>query len=44
MIEPGKKLPAFKLPDQSGGVKTLKDLTGKKGLVIFVYPKASTSG
>ena len=44
MLEAGAKLPKFKLPDQSEGQKTLKDLVGQKGLVLFVYTRDNTSG
>ena len=40
----GDKIPDFRLPDQSGKEKALKDLTGKKGLVLYAYPKDNTSG
>ena len=44
MLDTGDKLPKFKLPDQSGEPKTLKDLAGPQGLVLFVYSKDNTSG
>ena len=44
MLQVGDKLKAFKLPDQSGKDRSLKDLSGKKGLVLFVYSKDNTSG
>lgn len=44
MLGPGDKLPAFELPDQTGEARVLKDLSGPKGLVLFVYPKDMTSG
>ncbi|MBV1717996.1 MAG: redoxin domain-containing protein [Desulfarculus sp.] len=44
MLKQGDTLPDFKLPDQSGQEKTFKDLTGKKGLVLFVYSRDNTSG
>ena len=44
MLDPGQKLPAFSLPDQGGKNKSLKDLAGPKGLVLYFYPKDSTSG
>jgi peroxiredoxin Q/BCP len=43
MLEKGQKLPAFSLPDQTGRNKSLKDLSGPKGLVLYFYPKDSTS-
>lgn len=36
--------PKLKLPDQSGAAKAFTDLTGAKGLVVFVYAKDNTSG
>lgn len=36
--------PKLKLPDQSGAPKAFADLTGAKGLVVFVYAKDNTSG
>ncbi len=44
MLAPGKKLPKFKLPDQSGAEKTYADVTWRKGAVIYVYSKDHTSG
>ncbi|MBU2551358.1 MAG: peroxiredoxin [Proteobacteria bacterium] len=44
MLEPGDKIPAFDLPDQSGQARKLKDLVGKKGLVLYIYPRDNTSG
>ena len=44
MLEPGATIPAFSLPDQSGGEKNFKGLAGSKGLVLFAYPKDNTSG
>ncbi|MFH1135718.1 MAG: peroxiredoxin [Pseudomonadota bacterium] len=44
MLEPGAKVPDFTLPDQTGTNRTLTDLTGTKGLVLYVYPKDNTSG
>lgn len=44
MLDKGKKLPKFKLPDQSGQEKTYGDVTWRKGAVIFVYSKDNTSG
>ena len=32
------------LPDQSGEVKSFKDLVGEKGAVLYVYPKDNTPG
>ena len=44
MLQTGKKIPRFKLPDQSGREKTLADLIGANGLVLYVYPKDNTGG
>jgi len=44
MIAIGDKLPAFSLADQTGKKKKLADLTGRKGLVLYAYPKDNTSG
>jgi thioredoxin-dependent peroxiredoxin len=43
MIEPGKKLPAFVLEDDSGKKVSARDFAGQRW-VLFVYPKANTSG
>src|SRR5580658_2200521 len=40
----GAKAPQFELPDQSGAKVSLKDLTGKKNLVLYFYPKDMTPG
>jgi peroxiredoxin Q/BCP len=39
----GDKPPDFKLPDDSGTIRTLKSFSGKK-LVLYFYPKDDTSG
>ena len=44
MLEPGAKIPAFNLPDQSGRERKFKELAGARGLVFFAYPKDNTSG
>lgn len=44
MLDLGKKIPAFKLEDQSGEKKSFKDLTGPNGVVIYAYPKDNTPG
>lgn len=44
MIKEGAKVPDFKLPDQSGEEKTFDDIKGKKGLIIYAYPKDNTPG
>lgn len=40
----GKKAPAFKLSDGAGAQVALKDLLGKKALVLYFYPKDMTPG
>ena len=42
-IEPGKKAPAFTLPDQNDKKHALKDYAGKP-VVLYFYPKDDTSG
>lgn len=44
MLEPGKTSPPFTLSDQTGAARTFAELTGPKGLVVYVYPKDNTSG
>lgn len=44
MIEEGSKLPALALPDQDGKTRTVADLAGPKGLILYVYPKDDTPG
>lgn len=43
-MEEGQKIPALELPDQDGKVRTLDDLSGPKGLVLYAYPKDDTPG
>jgi peroxiredoxin Q/BCP len=43
MVEEGKRAPDFKLLDQDGNEHRLSDYKGK-WMVLFVYPKANTSG
>lgn len=43
MLEIGKKAPDFKLLDQNGEKRSLKDYRGKK-VVLYFYPKDMTSG
>jgi thioredoxin-dependent peroxiredoxin len=43
VIEPGKKAPAFTLPDQDAVSHSLKDYTGKP-VVLYFYPKDDTPG
>lgn len=40
----GDKLPKLALPDQDGKTRTVADLSGPKGLVLYVYPKDDTPG
>jgi thioredoxin-dependent peroxiredoxin len=40
----GANAPQFELPDQSGAKVSLKDLLGKKNLVLYFYPKDMTPG
>lgn len=44
MLDAGDRIPKFSLPDETGKPKTLKDLAGRKGLVLYTYPKDNTSG
>ncbi|HSL83222.1 MAG TPA: peroxiredoxin, partial [Thermoanaerobaculia bacterium] len=39
-----QKIPAFELPDQDGKARTVGDLAGPKGLVLYAYPKDDTPG
>lgn len=43
MLEPGKKAPAFTLPNQDGEKVKLTDLKGRR-VVLYFYPKADTPG
>jgi peroxiredoxin Q/BCP len=43
-MEPGQKLPGLELPDQNGETRTLSDLAGPEGLVLYAYPKDDTPG
>jgi len=43
LIEPGKKAPAFALPDQHGRTHALSDYAGRP-VVLYFYPKDDTSG
>jgi len=43
MIETGTPAPDFTLPDQNGNAVSLSDFAGKT-VVVYFYPKASTSG
>jgi peroxiredoxin Q/BCP len=42
-LKAGDKAPDFKVNDENGKVRSLKDFKGKK-LVLFFYPKDNTSG
>jgi peroxiredoxin Q/BCP len=42
-LEVGARAPAFTLPIDGGGNRSLKDFNGEK-LVIYFYPKADTAG
>jgi peroxiredoxin Q/BCP len=42
-IEPGKKAPAFSLPDQDGKTHRLADYAGRP-VILFFYPKDDTPG
>ena len=44
MLTTGSKAPEISLPDQSGKVRALRDLSGPKGLVLYFYPKDNTPG
>ena len=43
MIDPGKKAPAFSLPDQEGKQHSLADYAGRP-VVLYFYPKDDTPG
>ena len=43
MIDPGKKAPAFSLPDQAGTAHSLADYAGRP-VVLYFYPKDDTPG
>lgn len=40
----GNLAPAFSLKNQNGETVSLKDFKGKKNVVLYFYPKASTPG
>lgn len=44
MLEEGDQFPPIELPDESGETRTLGDLAGAEGLVLYVYPKDDTPG
>jgi thioredoxin-dependent peroxiredoxin len=43
LVEPGRKAPAFSLPDQDGKAHRLKDYAGRP-LILYFYPKDDTPG
>jgi peroxiredoxin Q/BCP len=43
LIDPGKKAPAFSLPDQEGAKHSLADYAGRP-VVVYFYPKDDTPG
>lgn len=43
-VEEGKRFPDFSLPDENGEKRSLADLAGDRGLVLYVYPKDDTPG
>ncbi|HKW92869.1 MAG TPA: thioredoxin-dependent thiol peroxidase [Methylomirabilota bacterium] len=43
IVEPGRKAPAFALPDQEGKTHRLKDYAGRP-LILYFYPKDDTPG
>jgi thioredoxin-dependent peroxiredoxin len=43
LIDPGKKAPAFSLPDQAGTMHSLADYAGQP-VVVYFYPKDDTPG
>lgn len=43
-IKAGDTAPEFSLPDQNGKTFALKNVLGKKNLVIYFYPKDETPG
>ena len=43
LVEPGKKAPAFALPDQAGKTHRLADYAGRP-VVLYFYPKDDTPG
>ena len=43
LIDPGKKAPAFSLPDQAGTTHSLADYAGQP-VVVYFYPKDDTPG
>jgi thioredoxin-dependent peroxiredoxin len=44
ILQVGAKIPEFSLPDQTGKVFDIKNVTGQKNLVIYFYPKDDSPG
>jgi peroxiredoxin Q/BCP len=44
MLKKGDHLPVFELPDQNGNLYAIKEVIGRKKLVIYFYPKDDTPG
>ncbi|MEO5349252.1 MAG: peroxiredoxin [Magnetococcus sp. YQC-3] len=44
MLEVGEKIPEIRLPDQQGAERRLPDLLGRRGGIIYFYPRDSTPG
>lgn len=44
MLAIGDAIPDIQLPDQQGNEHRLKDLLGKRGAVLYFYPRDSTPG
>jgi AhpC/TSA family protein len=43
-VDVGSVAPDFTLPSQSGEIVSLRDIVGKKPVVLFFYPKDDTLG
>ena len=43
MLKPGDKAPTFNLKNDAGADVSLSDFRGKR-LILFLFPKANTSG
>jgi len=43
LVDPGRKAPAFALPDQDGKIHRLRDYAGRP-LILYFYPKDDTPG
>ena len=44
MLKENSAFPDFSLPDAAGNIHSFGSLSGKKGLVLYFYPKDSTPG